>query len=51
MTGMYEYKTGCNFSRGPLTQEKWQKSYTVLLREAEIKKLCMPIMQSFMSIL
>jgi len=34
MTGMYEYKTGCNFSHGPLTTDKWQKSYPVLLRAA-----------------
>jgi len=34
MTGMYEYKTGCNFSHGPLTTDKWQASYPVLLRAA-----------------
>lgn len=34
MTGMYEHKTGCNFSHGPLTREKFAKSYPVLLREA-----------------
>lgn len=34
MTGMYEYKTGCNFSHGPLTEDKWQLSYPVLLRKA-----------------
>jgi arylsulfatase A-like enzyme len=34
MTGMYEYKTGCNFHHGDLTQDKWLKSYPVLLREA-----------------
>ena len=34
MTGMYEYKTGCNFSHGPLHRDKWQQSYPVLLREA-----------------
>lgn len=34
MTGMYEYKTGCNFSHGPLTADKWQQSYPVLLRDA-----------------
>jgi len=34
MTGMYEYKTGCNFMHGPLGQEKWQQSYPVLLRKA-----------------
>ena len=34
MTGMYEYKTGCNFSHGPLLRDKWQKSYPVLMRNA-----------------
>ncbi|MGY6649751.1 sulfatase family protein [Wenyingzhuangia sp. IMCC45574] len=34
MTGMYEYKTGCNFLHGPLRPEKFQKSYPVLLRNA-----------------
>jgi arylsulfatase A-like enzyme len=34
MTGMYEYKTGCNFQHGPLTADKWEKSYPVLMREA-----------------
>jgi arylsulfatase A-like enzyme len=34
MTGMYEYKTGCNFQHGDLTKNKWLKSYPVLLREA-----------------
>jgi arylsulfatase A-like enzyme len=34
MTGMYEYKTGCNFSHGPLSADKWEASYPVLLREA-----------------
>jgi arylsulfatase A-like enzyme len=34
MTGMFEYKTGCNFSHGPLTQDKWDKSYPKLLRAA-----------------
>jgi arylsulfatase A-like enzyme len=34
MTGMYEYKTGCNFEHGPLLREHWQKSYPMLLREA-----------------
>ncbi|MBK1876058.1 sulfatase family protein [Pelagicoccus mobilis] len=33
MTGMYEYKTGCNFSHGPLTRDKWEKSYPVVLRK------------------
>lgn len=34
MTGMYEFKTGCNFSHGHLMKEKWEKSYPMLLREA-----------------
>jgi arylsulfatase A-like enzyme len=34
MTGMYEYKTGCNFEHGPLMQTHWNKSYPVLLRAA-----------------
>lgn len=34
MTGMYEYKTGCNFMHGPLKPEKFKKSYPVILREA-----------------
>ena len=34
MTGMYEYKTGCNFSHGALVEKSWQKSYPILLRKA-----------------
>lgn len=34
MTGMFEYKTGCNFEHGPLHQENWLNSYPVLLRKA-----------------
>lgn len=34
MTGMYEYKTGCNFGTGPLTEPMWQESYPMLLRKA-----------------
>jgi len=34
MTGMYEYKTGCNFGKGSLTAEKWTRSYPVLLKES-----------------
>lgn len=34
MTGMYEYKTGCNFTHGALLKEHWQRSYPILLREA-----------------
>jgi arylsulfatase A-like enzyme len=37
MTGMFEYKTGCNFDHGPLLREHWRKSYPVLLREAGYK--------------
>jgi arylsulfatase A-like enzyme len=33
LTGMYEYKAGCNFEHGPLRKEKFSKSYPVLLRE------------------
>ena len=34
MTGLYEYKTGCNFSTGKLSAADWRRSYPVLLREA-----------------
>lgn len=33
-TGMYEYKTGCNFTHGDMRPETWQQSYPVLLRQA-----------------
>lgn len=33
-TGMYEYKTGTNFSHGKMKPDVWEKSYPVLLREA-----------------
>ncbi|MFR9611567.1 MAG: sulfatase-like hydrolase/transferase [Rikenellaceae bacterium] len=33
MTGMYEYKTGCNFLHGSLSPEKFEESYPVILRE------------------
>ncbi|MCH6255959.1 sulfatase [Puniceicoccaceae bacterium K14] len=33
-TGMYEYKTGCNFEHGDMKPEIWEKSYPRLLREA-----------------
>ena len=33
MTGMYEYKTGCNFGMGELTSDMWDLSYPVLLRQ------------------
>ena len=34
MTGMYEYKTGCNFSHGNMKPEVWARTYPILLREA-----------------
>ncbi|OYP38861.1 sulfatase [Rhodopirellula sp. MGV] len=34
LTGMYEYKTGCNFDHGPMYPELFQQSYPVLLRNA-----------------
>ena len=34
MTGMYEYKTGCNFSHGDMKPEVWEKSYPALLRKS-----------------
>ncbi len=34
MTGLYEYRTGCNFTTGPLTADKWSRSYPQLLRAA-----------------
>jgi arylsulfatase A-like enzyme len=34
MTGMYEYKTGCNFQHGSMSRKIFSKSYSVLLREA-----------------
>ncbi len=34
VTGMYEYKTGCNFEHGALLNQHWQKSYPILLRKA-----------------
>ena len=34
MTGMYEFKSGCNFQHGPLTQDKFETSYPVLLQKA-----------------
>ncbi len=34
MTGMLEYKTGCNFQHGSMTREIFSKSYPVLLRQA-----------------
>ncbi len=34
MTGMFEYKTGCNFEHGALLREHWSGSYPLLLRKA-----------------
>ncbi|NPA35370.1 MAG: sulfatase [Chlorobi bacterium] len=34
MTGMYEYKTGCNFMHGSLGKNKFEKSYPMLLKKA-----------------
>ncbi len=34
MTGMYEYKTGCNFTHGSLSADRFARSYPVLLRDA-----------------
>ena len=34
MTGMYEYKTGCNFMHGLLGKKKFEKSYPMLLKNA-----------------
>jgi len=33
-TGMYEYKTGCNFGYGNVKAAAWGRSYPVLLRKA-----------------
>ena len=33
-TGMYEYKTGCNFTHGNMHADVWAKSYPVLLRKS-----------------
>lgn len=32
-TGMYEYKTGCNFNHGDMRPEVWAHSYPKILRE------------------
>ena len=34
LTGLVEYRTGCNFDHGHLLRRKWEKSYPMLLREA-----------------
>ena len=33
-TGMYEYKTGCNFTHGNMKADVWSRSYPVLMRKA-----------------
>jgi len=37
MTGMYEYKTGCNFDHGPLGTKQWSTAYPLLLKKAGYK--------------
>src|SRR6056297_1362414 len=32
MTGLYEFRHGCNFGRGPLSSTLWESSYPMLLR-------------------
>jgi arylsulfatase A-like enzyme len=34
MTGLHEYRTGCNFDRGHLPSRLWSTSYPVLLRQS-----------------
>ena len=34
MTGLFEYKHGCNFEHGDMTQAIWEKTYPMLLRKA-----------------
>jgi len=34
MTGLYEYKAGCNFDSGNLLDTNWQNSYPMQLRKA-----------------
>jgi len=34
MTGLYEYKTGCNFQTGALSIDRWSQSYPLLLKQA-----------------
>ena len=34
MTGLFEYRHGCNFDHGPLPESLWRKSYPMRLREA-----------------
>lgn len=37
MTGLYEFKAGCNFDSGNLLRRFWQQSYPVLLRQSGYK--------------
>ena len=34
MTGLFEFRNGCNFDHGNLVRERWEQSYPVLLRKA-----------------
>lgn len=34
MTGLFEYRTGCNFEHGPLLRSLWEQSYPMQLRKA-----------------
>lgn len=34
MTGLFEYRNGCNFTHGDLVREHWENSYPMLLRKA-----------------
>ena len=34
MTGLYEYKSGCNFDHGHLGMKQWSDSYPVLLKQS-----------------
>ncbi|NLR91826.1 sulfatase family protein [Flammeovirga agarivorans] len=34
MTGMFEYKTGCNFEHGPMKKATFQQSFPMLLKDA-----------------
>ena len=33
MTGLYEFRTGCNFGRGKMQADQWANSYPMLLRK------------------
>jgi arylsulfatase A-like enzyme len=33
MTGLLEYRTGCNFMHGPMLRKTWEESYPVRLRQ------------------